>query len=76
MARRHNPDMTTPRWPHPSRDALLLAVASGADARTCERAIRSGVHVIRTEKVRVEIEIAARDLGIALGAESGEEKTG
>lgn len=59
------------RYLAPSRSALLLASRSGADARTCERALREGAHVIRTRNVREAIELAARELAIALPAPEG-----
>lgn len=56
----------TPYIGIPSRSALLIAAAAGCDARTAERALRHGAHVVRYHAIREAIIVAARDLGIAL----------
>jgi hypothetical protein len=58
----------------PSRTALQLAAESGADPRTCERALTEGAHVIRTRSVRDSIESAARKLKIELPPSSKERR--
>lgn len=54
------------RWIQPSPQALLLAAAAGVDPRTAERAIRDGVNVVRTYRLRDAIVLAAKDLKIDL----------
>lgn len=58
--------MPKPTAPSPSPKALLIAGTVPCDPRTAERALREGVHVIRTRHVRDAIARAAEDLGIAL----------
>lgn len=50
----------------PSKTALKLAAESGADPRTCERALTEGAHVIRTRSVRAAIVSAAVKLRVDL----------
>lgn len=51
--------------------ALILAARSGADWRTCLRALRQGAAVIRTASVREAIERELGELGMSCAAPPG-----
>lgn len=59
----------------PRPQAYLLAGLSDppVDARTFERALRFGVEAIKGEAVRRNVERTAREAGIALPADEGDD---